>query len=166
MQDMSLINHDARLNALINASPLEAVKHDLLDACGLHLFIKRDDLLHQDISGNKWRKLKYKLRYVVQHKKRYLLSFGGAYSNHIHALAAARFHLGFKSSAIIRGEAKYAANSTLQQAQKWGITLHFISRQEYRLRHQPSYLKNLQEDFPDAFIIPEGGSNHLALPGG
>ena len=161
----SLQQLQKQLQALISPSPLQDINHPLLTAKDLTLSVKRDDLLHTHISGNKWRKLKYNLIEARTLGINHLVSFGGAYSNHIHALAAAGHYLGFKTSAIIRGEAHYANNPTLQQAQKWGMQLHFVTRKEYKFRNDINYLQQLQCRFADALIIPEGGTNQLALTG-
>ena len=102
MPHKSYTNLQQMLQELISPSPLQAINHPLLTAKNLTLSIKRDDLLHTDISGNKWRKLKFNLLEARKQGKNHILSFGGAYSNHIHALAAAVFYFGFKTSAIIR----------------------------------------------------------------
>lgn len=150
---------------LINDSPVQVISHPLLKMAKVTLSIKRDDLLHPDISGNKWRKLKYNLDYAKNNNITQLLSFGGAFSNHIHALAAAGFHFNFKTTGIIRGEAHYASNPTLSQAQRWHMQLKFVDRKTYRLRDNQDYLNALQLQYPDAYLIPEGGSNQLALRG-
>jgi 1-aminocyclopropane-1-carboxylate deaminase len=161
----SLSELSQKLQALISSSPLQEVNHPLLKQKKVTLSVKRDDLLHPDISGNKWRKLKFNLIEARTQEISHLVSFGGAYSNHIHALAAAGYHFGFKTSAIIRGEPHYASNPTLKQAQQWGMQLHFVSRKEYKYRENAQYLQALQTYFPDALLIPEGGSSHFALPG-
>ena len=150
---------------LINESPLQVITHPLLNLAKVTLAIKRDDLLHPDISGNKWRKLKYNLKHAESHHIKHLVSFGGAFSNHIHALAAAGFHFKFKTTGLIRGEAHYASNPTLSAAQQWGMQLKFVDRKTYQLRHEQHYLQHLQSQYPDAYLIPEGGSNQLALRG-
>lgn len=132
---------------------------------GIRLFMKREDLLHGEISGNKFRKLKYNLRYAREQGYSTVLSFGGAYSNHIHALARAGQLTGLNTIGIIRGEAEYATNPTLRDAQAWGMQLQFIDRQTYKFRNQALWLAQLQAQYPDAYIIPEGGSNLLALQG-
>jgi len=147
------------------ASPLQVLTHPLLIAKGITLSIKRDDLLDPEISGNKWRKLKYNLIHAQENNLQHLISFGGAFSNHIHALAAASHRFNFKVTGIIRGEAHYAKNPTLSQAQKWGMQLQFVDRKTYRLKEQTDYLQHLQSQYINAYIIPEGGSNKLALPG-
>ena len=133
----------------------------------VQLTIKRLDLIHPQISGNKLFKLKYNLLAAQQQGFSQVLTFGGAFSNHIAATAFAAQHFGFQSIGMIRGEelASQQFNPTLQTAQDLGMQLHFLSRFEYRLRHQAEYLQQLQQQYPQAFIIPEGGSNALAIQG-
>lgn len=161
----SLLKLQTQLQTLICRSPLQTISHPLFTQKNVTVSVKRDDLLHAHISGNKWRKLKFNLLQARENNIGHILSFGGAYSNHIHALAAAGFYFNFKTSAIIRGEAHYANNPTLKQAQEWGMELHFVTRKEYRRRSEETYIQQLQGRFPDAFIVPEGGSNSLALTG-
>ncbi|MGL5815568.1 MAG: 1-aminocyclopropane-1-carboxylate deaminase/D-cysteine desulfhydrase [Aeromonas sp.] len=144
-------------------SPLHPIRHPLLDAYGVKLWCKRDDLIHPTLSGNKWRKLKYHLLQARKEGKDHLLSFGGAYSNHIHALAAAGHRAGLSTTGIIRGEAGTVSNSTLSAAREWGMTLHFVDRQSYRRRQDPEWLA--QFEAPHTLIVPEGGSSPLAVPG-
>ncbi|XEI33302.1 pyridoxal-phosphate dependent enzyme [Aeromonas veronii] len=144
-------------------SPLQRLHHPLLTRYGVELWCKRDDLIHPAISGNKWRKLKYHLLHAREHGKRHLLSFGGAYSNHIHALAAAGYQTGLRTTGIIRGEADAVSNTTLRDARHWGMDLVFVDRQRYRRRQDPDWLA--QFDAPDTLIVPEGGSSPLAIPG-
>ena len=133
----------------------------------VQLTIKRLDLIHPQISGNKFFKLKYNLLAAQQQGFSQVLTFGGAFSNHIAATAFAAQYFGFQSIGMIRGEelASQQFNPTLQTAQDLGMQLHFLSRFEYRLRHQAEYLQQLQQQYPQAFIIPEGGSNALAIQG-
>ena len=98
----------------------------------VRLFIKREDSLHPVISGNKWRKLKYNLMAAKEAKETTLLTFGGAYSNHIHAVAGAAKEYDFKSIGIIRGEEHLPLNPTLQDAQDMGMQLHYLDRPTYR----------------------------------
>lgn len=144
-------------------SPLHPIHHPLLDAHGVRLWCKRDDLIHPTISGNKWRKLKYHLQQAQAQGKTHLLSFGGAYSNHIHALAAAGLRSGLRTTGIIRGEAGIVSNSTLSAAKGWGMELIFVDRQSYRRRQDPDWLAQFAA--PDTLIVPEGGSSPLAIPG-
>jgi len=147
------------------SSPLQTIQHPLFAKHQLEVKIKRDDLIHPIISGNKWRKLKYNLAFAKEQGFKGALSFGGSYSNHIHALAYACYQQQLPCLGVIRGEKEYAANCTLSQAQQWGMALHFVDRKTYRLRHDENYLQELQAQYPEYFIIPEGGSNALALPG-
>jgi 1-aminocyclopropane-1-carboxylate deaminase len=146
-------------------SPLQKISHPLFERHQLSVSIKRDDVIHPIISGNKWRKLKLNLRHAQAHNYIGVISFGGSFSNHIHALAFACHQQGLKSIGIIRGEKEYASNFTLSMAQRWGMELHFVDRKSYRLRENKEYLAQLQLIYPDYFIVPEGGSNTLALGG-
>ena len=146
-------------------SPLQIIQHPLFDKHRLQVQIKRDDLIHAIISGNKWRKLKFNLITAKQQGFQGILSFGGSYSNHIHALAFACKQEQLACLGIIRGESQYADNTTLTQARAWGMQLSFVDRKTYKTRHQQDYLDQLQAHYPSYFIVPEGGSNQLALPG-
>lgn len=162
------VPHLSRWRRLFDAatpSPLQHVSHPLLTRHGLELRIKRDDLLHPRISGNKWRKLKYVLRQAVSERAAGLLSFGGAWSNHLHALAAAGQALDLPTLGVVRGEPEYADNPTLADARHWGMTLAFVDRRQYRRRQDPDWLAALAADHPGYHLIPEGGSCALALPG-
>ena len=132
------------------------------------LFIKREDLLHPEMSGNKIRKLKYNLIQAKKENKNTLLTFGGAFSNHILAVAAAGKERGFKTIGIIRGEElreKIEQNQTLQKVQKFGMFLEFVTRQEYRVKNNPEFIMELEKKFGDFYLIPEGGTNELAVKG-
>jgi 1-aminocyclopropane-1-carboxylate deaminase len=146
-------------------SPLQKITHPLFERHQLSVSIKRDDVIHPIISGNKWRKLKFNLRHAQIHNYIGVISFGGSFSNHIHALAFACHQQGLKSIGIIRGEKEYASNFTLSMAQQWGMELHFVDRKSYRLRENKEYLAQLQFTYPGYLIVPEGGSNTLALGG-
>lgn len=147
----------------IQPSPLHSIHHPLLAHYGVELWCKRDDLIHPAISGNKWRKLKYHLVHAKAQGKQHLLSFGGAYSNHIHALAAAGYQTGLRTTGIIRGESEAVSNTTLSDARRWGMDLVFVDRQSYRRRQDPDWLARF--DASDTLIVPEGGSSPLAIPG-
>lgn len=131
----------------------------------IRLFIKREDVIHPAISGNKWHKLKLNLKEARKKNFETVLSFGGAYSNHIYALAAAAGETGFKSIGVIRGEPTHPLNPTLQFASDRGMKLHFISRSDYQLRSDPSFIRFLEKLFGDFYMIPEGGTNSLAVEG-
>jgi 1-aminocyclopropane-1-carboxylate deaminase len=154
-----------RLFEQASPSPLQSLQHPLLERHRLRLWIKRDDLLHPRISGNKWRKLKYVLRQALTEHAQGLLSFGGAWSNHLHALAAAGRELGLPTLGVVRGEPEYATNATLADARAWGMALRFVSRQDYHRRQDPDWLAALAASHSGFYLIPEGGSTALALPG-
>jgi 1-aminocyclopropane-1-carboxylate deaminase len=127
--------------------------------------IKREDLNHPHISGNKWWKLKYNLEEAIQQKKKTLLTFGGAYSNHIYATAAAAHEFGFQSIGIIRGEEALPLNRTLSFAKECGMSLHYVSREKYKGKTDLFFLEELKNQFGDYYLIPEGGTNDNAIRG-
>lgn len=132
---------------------------------GIQLIIKREDLFFPEIPGNKWRKLKYNLEYVSKSGYSRILSFGGAYSNHLAALAKAGSIFEIPTIGLVRGEAPKQYNSTLLAAQKNGMQLQFVNRKSYREYTQHQVWDSLRKQFPNAYIIPEGGTNMLALKG-
>jgi 1-aminocyclopropane-1-carboxylate deaminase len=146
-------------------SVLEDITHPLFLQHKVHVQIKRDDLLHDVISGNKWRKLKYNLLHLKQQKYSGAISFGGSYSNHIHAFAFACRQQNIPCIGVIRGEEDYKNNYTLTWARHWGMTCHFVERKTYRRRFDKDFLAELHNQYPNHFIVPEGGSNHLAIEG-
>jgi 1-aminocyclopropane-1-carboxylate deaminase len=130
--------------------------------------IKREDLIHPFVSGNKFRKLKYNLLQAKVENQETLLTFGGAFSNHIAAVAFAGKENGFKTIGIIRGDelgSKISENPTLLFAQNCGMQLEFISREQYRLKSEISFLDKLKTKFGNFYLIPEGGTNELAVKG-
>jgi 1-aminocyclopropane-1-carboxylate deaminase/D-cysteine desulfhydrase-like pyridoxal-dependent ACC family enzyme len=147
------------------ASPLQRLHNSLLDRKGVAVYVKRDDLIHPQFGGNKWRKLKYNLIHAREKHYDTLLTFGGAWSNHIYATAAAARHFGFDSIGMIRGEKHTPLNNTLAFAEDCGMQLHYVDRARYRQKHQQEYLEKIQQDFGDVYLLPEGGSNELALKG-
>ncbi|EID76176.1 1-aminocyclopropane-1-carboxylate deaminase/D-cysteine desulfhydrase [Imtechella halotolerans] len=135
---------------------------------GIRLTIKREDKIHPFVSGNKFRKLKYNVAQAIHLGKHTLLTFGGAYSNHIAAVAAVGRLEGMKTIGIIRGEELQgqALNSqTLLRAQKDGMKFRFVSRELYRLKATSGFLNELNTEFESAYIIPEGGTNEFAVQG-
>src|SRR5690554_2593558 len=132
------------------------------------LYIKREDLIHPTISGNKYRKLKYNIQSARDLQKNTLLTFGGAFSNHIAAVAAAGKEFGFKTIGVIRGEelsSKISENSTLSFAKKQGMEFHFVSREAFRLKTTTGFIETLKSKYGDFYILPEGGTNALAVKG-
>lgn len=130
--------------------------------------IKREDLLHPFISGNKFRKLKYNILQAKTENQDTLLTFGGAFSNHIAAAAYAGKEYGFKTIGIIRGDElreKILENPTLQFAQDCGMQFKFVSREAYRHKTESDFLENLKQEFGDFYLVPEGGTNEFAVKG-
>ncbi len=135
---------------------------------GVSLFIKREDLIDPQISGNKYRKLYYNLRAAQQQNYSTLLTFGGAFSNHIAAVSACGHQYGFKTIGVIRGEeikASESVNPTLSFAKSMGMHLHYVSRSLYKLKGQPEFTASLRALFGEFMLIPEGGTNELAVEG-
>lgn len=142
---------------------LTRIKSDLLTDKAISLYIKRDDLLHPLISGNKFRKLKYTIQKAQDFKG--IVSFGGAYSNHIFSLAAAGEIYGIPTIGIIRGEEHKELNTTLSFANDKGMKLIYVSREEYRLRENEEYLSKLAEKYKGWLVVPEGGTNADGIKG-
>ena len=144
----------------------QQIKLELPNA--ISLYIKREDLIHPFVSGNKFRKLKYNLLQAKAENHDTLLTFGGAFSNHIAAVAYAGQEQGFKTIGIIRGDElrdKISENPTLTFAQNCGMQFEFVTREQYRLKNDISFLEKLKENFSRFYHIPEGGTNALAIKG-
>ena len=150
-------------NILHLPSPLTVLHSDFLQKNGIALWIKREDLIHPHLSGNKWRKLEFNLEEMRKQQKRGVLTFGGAYSNHIYATAAAGKLFDFPTIGIIRGEATPPLNPTLAFAKKSGMQLEYVNRTTYRDKDKLS--KIYQQKHPDFYLLPEGGTNIHAIPG-
>jgi len=129
------------------------------------IFVKREDLNHPFVSGNKWWKLKYNLEQAKKQGHKTLLTFGGVFSNHIYATAAAAQELGFKSIGVIRGEKSASLSKTLLFAKEKGMHLHFVSREKYRIKSNEVFIKQLYDQFGNFYLIPEGGTNDFAIQG-
>ncbi len=132
---------------------------------GLRLYLKRDDLISPEIPGNKWRKLKYNLTAARAQGHRVLLTFGGAYSNHVRATAAAGHYFGFATIGVIRGEEHLPLNPSLDYAVRHGMRLVYLDRATYRDKTSPEVIAGLHDRFGDFYLLPEGGSNAAALRG-
>ena len=135
---------------------------------GIELFIKREDKLHPIISGNKYRKLKYNIEEAKKANQTTLLTFGGAFSNHILAVAGAGAEFGFKTIGVIRGEeleSKIQENPTLAKAQELGMQFYFVSRTAYRDKEELFFISHLHEKYGNFYLVPEGGTNNLAIKG-
>ena len=141
---------------------------DLSFSSNCTVYIKREDLIHPIVSGNKFRKLKYNILQAKVEKKTKLLTFGGAFSNHIAAVAFAAKENGFQSVAIIRGdelENRVSENPTLSFARNCGMHFEFVSRETYRKKSELEFVENLKEKHGGFYLIPEGGTNELAIKG-
>lgn len=145
-------------------SPIQQIQLPLFKKHNVSVFVKRDDLIHPIISGNKWRKLKYQLNDFNRNTDQGILSFGGCFSNHIHALAYATHQQNIPCVGLIRGEAN-AQNFTLNCAEKWQMKLKFLTRTEYRKRSSSEFLQQIKANYPGYLIIPEGGSAAKAVLG-
>lgn len=148
-----------------NEIPLERLDCALAKTKGVEVFMRRDDLIDPYLSGNKFYKLYYNLRAAKAFGHDQLLSFGGAYSNHIYALAAAAKKANFKSIGVIRGERPQRLSPTLQDAEAWGMKLHFVPRADYRVGDSNEFLAELKRVYGDFFYIPEGGANTYGFEG-
>lgn len=147
----------------IAPSPIELIEDILFDRFGVRVYVKRDDLIHPSVQGNKWRKLKYNLLKIKELNISTLLTFGGAFSNHIHATAAAGQLFGINTIGIIRGERTIPLSNTLIFAENHGMKLHFVSREEYK--NKTALTDALKDKFGDFYVLPEGGTNDLAVVG-
>jgi len=149
---------------LLIPSPIEHVRFHAFSDRDITLNVKREDKIHPLISGNKWRKLKFNLQHLKTYDFSHCITFGGPFSNHIYATAAACALYNIPSIGIIRGE--YDSNNpTLKFAQEQGMKLHFVSRTAYRAKEDSEEVKTICSEYSNPYIIPEGGSNHLAIDG-
>ncbi len=148
------------------------ITHPILDKAGISLVIKREDQIHSEVSGNKFRKLKYNLIEAKKQGFTTILTFGGAYSNHIAATAAAGKMVGLQTIGIIRGdelakdlEKTLSENDTLKFASSSGMHFKFITREAYRDKTSTAFIEQLRDEFGEFYVIPEGGTNALAIKG-
>lgn len=147
-------------------SSITKINSDFLDKNCIELFIKRDDTIHKIISGNKWRKLKYNFEYATKNRFKTVLSFGGTYSNHLHALSYLARKKGFNSVGVVRGPKNEKLNPTLSFCKKNGMYLYYLDRVRYRSnKYDSSTILNLKNKFGNFFLIPEGGNNLLGVKG-
>ena len=154
-----------KLEKTFKPSILTKIDDPLLAHDDIELWMKRDDLLHPIISGNKWRKLKFIIDHALYSSADTLISMGGAYSNHLHALAYVGKALGLKTTGYIRGERPQTLTPTLADLQAWGMELNFVSRADYRLLRQYQGYYDLPGLQPGQYWLPEGGAQALALTG-
>lgn len=148
-------------------SPIQRLDAPKWAKRGVELWVKRDDLLapvpDDPFCGNKWRKLQHNLLAAKAARHTRVVSFGGAYSNHIAALASAGKHLGIETIGIIRGEE--VDNPTLSRAKADGMQLHFVDRTTYRCKNEAQEVARWTQQFAPCYLIPEGGTNARALLG-
>ena len=149
----------------IRKPPTEPLRCEFLQRSGVSLNVLRLDKCHPLLSGNKWYKLKYNLLEFQKQPNLPILSFGGAYSNHLHALAAAGKLIGMQTIGIVRGELPEPLNPILAFAAEQGMALFPVSRGDYRRKQEPGFLQDLRGKFGDFHLLQEGGSNSLAIKG-
>ncbi|GAA2902232.1 pyridoxal-phosphate dependent enzyme [Streptosporangium fragile] len=146
-------------------SPLAELDDPRLARAGVRVILKRDDLIHPLLPGNKWRKLKYNLALAAESGHETLLTFGGAYSNHVRAVAAAGARFGFRTVGVIRGEEHLPLNDVLAFAAGCGMRLVYMNRTTYRVKDTAPVVEALREEFGRFYLLPEGGSNEPAVRG-
>ncbi|PVZ68154.1 1-aminocyclopropane-1-carboxylate deaminase/D-cysteine desulfhydrase [Pelagibaculum spongiae] len=165
----NLLNHPLFQQLQNTPLPVQRVQTDWLEQASIQLDMLRLDLLHPQVSGNKWFKQKHHLIQAAEQGCNCLLSFGGAWSNHIHALAAVGNLLKIPTIGVIRGERSKTPSPTLIDAERWGMQLHFINRKDYRQKHQPDFVQKLLTELglstDSCYVIPEGGSGALGIKG-
>jgi len=150
----------------VNKSPLNKLELPLFLDKKVEVWVKRDDLIHDEMSGNKWRKLRHTVSYLKNEAKyRGVLTFGGAYSNHILAVAYVASELGLGSVAIIRGEQTLPLNKTLARCTELGMKIIYWDRSRYKTKHEQEVLVGVQNEYPDYYIVPEGGADNLGIKG-
>ncbi|UTW44701.1 pyridoxal-phosphate dependent enzyme [bacterium SCSIO 12696] len=147
------------------ATPIERVRVGVLAEKDIQLIIKREDLRHPQISGNKFHKLKYNLDYAKREGFSAVASFGGAWSNHLHALAYAGKQQGLNTIGFIRGPLPQPLNAMLKDAQSWGMDLRPLSYGDYRRRYEDDFCQELMASVTNGYLIPEGGAGQLAVRG-
>jgi len=146
-------------------SPVEELRDERIAERGIRLFLKRDDLIHPEIPGNKWRKLKYNLLAAKELGLSTLLTFGGPYSNHLRATAAAGELFGFSTIGVVRGEEHLPLNPSLEQATSRGMRLTYLDRTTYRRKNDEDVIEALRRRYGECYVLPEGGSNPLGVRG-
>ena len=152
-------------NSLVLPSPVDKVFHSSLQDFTGALYIKREDIIHPDFGGNKWRKLVYNLREFERGSYSHIITMGGPFSNHIAATAEACATFGYPSVGIIRGMMKDLNNPTLSKAIKAGMEIRHVPKDAYRNGKKSLAISQILKEYPVPYFIPEGGSNKLALKG-
>ncbi|VUD48810.1 L-cysteate sulfo-lyase [Thalassocella blandensis] len=153
------------LDVIASLAPMEPIDLPVFHQKDIQVSIKRDDLLDPQLGGNKIYKLHAYLQAAVDAPDKPIISFGGAYSNHIYALAAAGAQLKLPTVGIIRGEEPQQLSPTLQDAKRFGMQLHFVSREEYQQKNSQEFREKLQRKYGDHHLIPEGGAGPQGVAG-
>lgn len=146
-------------------SAVDRLQDERLQRAGVELWLKRDDLIHAAVPGNKWRKLKGNLAQALADRHGLVLTFGGAYSNHLRATAAAGQALGLSTVGIVRGDEHLPLNPSLAYTAEHGMRLRYLDRATYRRKSDPDVIAMLRDEFGPFYLIPEGGSNAVAVLG-
>jgi 1-aminocyclopropane-1-carboxylate deaminase len=153
------------MSSIFLPPPIQKINSQIADSVGVELYVLRLDLMHSHVNGNKWFKLKYNLLSAKEKNVSTILTFGGAYSNHIFATAAAGNIFGFRTIGVIRGEETFPLNPILSFAVEQGMQLVYCNRTTYRQRHTTQLQEDLKQRFDEVFIIPEGGCNLNGMRG-
>lgn len=165
LASMAALQGDVSAIGLRLPSPLAELSDERLAARGVRLLLKRDDLIHPELTGNKWRKLELNLTAAIDGGHQTVLTFGGAYSNHIRATAAAGYFAGLRTIGVIRGEEHLPLNPSLAYASARGMQFSYLDRTSYRDQRNPDLIARLGREFGDFYLLPEGGSNAEAVRG-
>ncbi len=156
---------DCPLESLTKLAPCQPIAWPEFEKAGIHVSIKREDQLSNTLGGNKFYKLYFHLKQFQLSKKKTIASFGGAYSNHLYALAHCGAELGIPTIGFVRGEKSQTISATLADCIDLGMQINFISRTRYREKNEPKVLHELKKENPDAYFIPEGGGGELGAKG-
>ncbi len=162
MKDSRKILHNNFINPNV---PVQEIVDPIVKESGVRLLVKREDLNHPQLSGNKWHKLKHNLVAALESGFDTILTFGGAYSNNVYAVAAAGRLFDFKTIGLIRGHQHLPLNPTLSFASDSGMKIHYIDKKNYRKRNNKVFLNSLKDKHGKIYIIPEGGTNKLGVKG-
>ena len=141
----------------------EEITSKLLSKNDIKLYVKRIDLIDKYISGNKWYKLKYNIKSAINNSKKCVLTYGGAYSNHLLATAVISNQHNLKSIGLVRGEKKQNLNPILRLVEQYGMHVDYISRSYYRMRDDKNMITDLKRKYGDFYLIPQGGTNNLGV---
>jgi len=147
-------------------SQIQEIKLNIYNPNNIKLYVKREDLIHNIVSGNKWRKLKYNFEYIKKNNTKTILTFGGAYSNHLHALSWLAKKNKINSIGLVRGEESSKINPTLSFCLQNKMKLYFLDRTTYRKsKYDNEVINNLKEKYKKIYILPEGGFNDFGIKG-